>query len=87
MGMSHTAERFIQLKSETKVRTVMLDEIENHFTNADCTALQLAMYSKRNGTDSIKKMKFNQIVDDATEKFEVAHAVNFQTLQNKHSYQ
>ena len=32
-------------------------------------------------------MKFNPIVDDANEKFEVAHAVIFQTLQNKHIYQ
>ena len=31
-------------------------------------------------------MKFNQLVDDAAEKFEVSRAVILQILQNKHNY-
>ena len=55
----------------------MPDEVENRFNHADFTAQQLGIYSQHDWTKSIDKMKFNQLVDDAAEKFEVAQAVNF----------
>ena len=74
------------IKDGNHVRKITLDEIENRFTHADYTAQQLVIFSKRNWTDSINKMQFNQSVDGAAKKFEVAQVVNFQTLQNKHRY-
>ena len=62
------------------VRTVKPDEVENRFTHVDFAAQQLGIYSQHDGTKSIDKMKFNQLLDDAAEKFEVAKAVNFADL-------
>ena len=68
------------IKSRNPVRTFTPDELENRFTHADFTAQQLGIYSQHDCTKSIYKMKFNQLVDDAAEKFEVAQAVNFADL-------
>ena len=46
----------------------------------DFTAQQLGINSQHDWTKSIDKMKFNQLVDDAAEKFEVAQAVTFPDL-------
>ena len=58
----------------------MHDEVENRFTHADFTAQQLGIYSQHDWTKSIEKLKFNQLVDDKVEKFEVVQAVNFADL-------
>ena len=65
------------IKARNPVRTFTPDEVENRFTHADFTAQQLGIYSQHDGTKSIDKMKFHQLVDDATEKFEITQAVNF----------
>ena len=54
-----------------------MNEVENRFTHADFTAQQLGIYCQHEWTKSIDKMKFNQSVDDAAERLEVAQAVNF----------
>ena len=58
----------------------MPDEVENRFTHADFTAQQLGIYSQHDWTNSVDSKKFNQLVDDAAEKFEVARAVIFADL-------
>ena len=55
------------MKAKNHRRMFMPYETENHFTNADFAAQQLGIYSRRDWSDSIDKMKFNQLVDDATE--------------------
>ena len=65
------------IKARNPVKTFTPDEVENHFVHADLTEQQLGIYSQHEWTKSIDKMKFNQLVDDAAEKFEVARAVNF----------
>ena len=60
--------------------------MENGFTHVDFTAQQVGIYSQHDWTKSIDKMKFNQLVDDAAEKFEVERAVILQILQNKQNY-
>ena len=65
------------IKARNPVRTFTPDEIENRFTHADFSAQQLGIYSQHDWTKSIDKMNFNQLVDDAAEKFEVAQALNF----------
>ena len=65
------------IKAQNPVKTFTPDEAENRFTHADFTAQQLGIYSQHELTKSINKMKFNQLVDDAAENFEVARAVNF----------
>ena len=62
-------------KAKNHRRMFMPYETENHFTNADFAAQQLGIYSQRDWTDSIDRMKFNQLVDDAAEWFETAQAV------------
>ena len=42
--------------------------------------IQIGVYSQNDWTKSIDKTKFNQLVDDAAQKFEVAQAVNFANL-------
>ena len=68
------------IKARNPVRTFTPDELENRFTHADFTAQQLGIYSQHHRTKSIDKMKFNQLVDGAAEKFEVARAVYFADL-------
>ena len=68
------------IKARNSVKTFTPDEVENRFTNGDFTAQQFGIYSQHDWTKSIDKMKFNQLVDDAAEKFEVARAVNFADL-------
>ena len=75
--MSHTALHLILLQRVNPVRTCTPDEVENRFTHADFTAQQLGIYTQHDWTRSIDKMKFNQLVYDAAEKFEVSQAVNF----------
>ena len=53
---------------------------KNRFTHADFTSQQLRIYSQHDWTKSIDKKKFNQLVDDAAKKFELARAVNFADL-------
>ena len=55
-------------------------EVDNHLTHAEFTAQQLGIYSQHDWTKSVDKMRFNQLVDDAAEKLEVARAVNFADL-------
>ena len=62
------------------VSTFTPDQVENRFTHADFTMQQLRIYSQHDWTKSLDKMKFNQLVDDAAEKFEVAQAVHFADL-------
>ena len=68
------------IKARNPVKTFTPDEAENRFTHADFTAQQLGVYSQHDWTKSIDKMKVNQLVDDAAEKFDVARAVNFTDL-------
>ena len=68
------------IKARNPVRTFTPDEVKNRFTHADFTAQQLGIYSEHGWNKSIDKANFNQIVDDATEKFEVEKAVNFPDL-------
>ena len=56
--------------------------MESRFTQADFTGKQIGIYSQRDWTNSIDKIKFNQLVDDVAEKCEVAHAANFAELAN-----
>ena len=63
------------------------DKVENRFIHADFTAQQLGIYSQHDWTKTIDKMKFNQLVDDAAEKFDVAQAVNFAISENKNNSQ
>ena len=72
------------IKAQNHVRTFTPDEIESRFTHMDFIAQHLGIYSQRDWTDSIDKLKFNKILDDA-EKFEVAQAVNFTDLAKKHN--
>ena len=62
------------------VKTFTPDQVKKRFNHADFIALQLGIYSQHDWTKSIDKMKFNQLVDDVAEKFEVARAVNFADL-------
>ena len=48
--------------------------------HADSNAQQLGNYSQRDWTNSKDKMKFNQLLDDATEKLEVEQVVKFSDL-------
>ena len=68
------------IKARNPIRTFTPDDVENRLTSADFTAQQLGIYSQPDWTKSIDKMEFNQIVDDAVQKFEVAQAVNFADL-------
>ena len=65
------------IKVRNHVRTFTPDKVENRFSHADLTAQQLGIYSRHDWTKSIDKIKFNQFIDNAAEKFEVAQAVNF----------
>ena len=71
------------IKVRSPVRTFTADEVENTFTHADFTAQQFSIYSQHNWTKSIDKMKFNQLIDDAADKFEVAQAVDSTNLAKK----
>ena len=66
------------IKAGNPVRTFTPDEVENHSTHA--IFKQFGIYSQHDWTKSIDKMKFNHLVDDSAEKFEVAQAVNFADL-------
>ena len=68
------------IKARNPVKSFTPDEVENRFTHADFTAQQLGIYSQHDWTESIDKMKFNHLVDNAAEKFEVARAVNVADL-------
>ena len=68
------------IKARNPVRIFTPDEVENRFTHAGFTAQQLGIYSQHDWSKSIDKMKFNQLDDDAADKFEVAQAVNFADL-------
>ena len=68
------------IKARNPVITFTPDEVENRFTHADFTAQELRIYNQHDWTKSTDKMKFNQLVDDAAKKFEVARAVNFADL-------
>ena len=68
------------IKARNHVRTITPDENESRFTHADFIAQQLGIYNQRDWTDSIDKMKFKQLLDDAAEKFEVKQAVIFADL-------
>ena len=68
------------IKAHNPVKIFTPAEVDNHFTHADFTAQQLGIYSQYDWTKSVDKMRFNQLVDDAAEKFEVARAVNFADL-------
>ena len=57
------------VKARNPVRNFTPDEVENRFTHADFTAPQLGKYNQQDWTKSLDKMKFNQLVDDAAEKF------------------
>ena len=54
-------------KARNYVKTFKPGEIENRFTHADFTTQQLGIYSQKECTNSIDKMKFNQLGDDAAE--------------------
>ena len=71
------------IKARNPVRTFTPDELENRFTHVDFTTQQLGIYSQHDWTKSIDNMKFNQLVDDAAGKFEVAPAVNFADLSKQ----
>ena len=68
------------IKAHNPVKVFTPVEVDNHFTHAEFTAQQLGIYSQHHWTKSEDKMRFNQLVDDAAEKFEVARAVNFADL-------
>ena len=68
------------IKARNPVTIFTLHEVDNRFTHSEFTAQQLGIYSRRNWTNSIYMNKFNQLVDDAAKKFEVAQAVNFADL-------
>ena len=69
------------------MRIFTTDEIANRFTHAIFTATKLGIYSQRDWNNPIDKMKFNQLVDDAAEKFEVAQDVNFAHLAKQEQLQ
>ena len=80
------------IKARNPVRILTPDEVEIRFTHANFTAQQLGIYSQHDWTKSIVKMKLNQLVDDAAEKFEVNFAdfakqaqlqAQFSQLQNE----
>ena len=68
------------IKTHNPVKIFTPAEVVNHFTHAEFTAQQLGINSRHDWTKSVDKMRFNQLVDDAAEKFEVASAVNFANL-------
>ena len=68
------------IKARNPVKTFTLDEVENRFTHADFIAQKLGIYNQHDWSKSIDKMKFNQLVNDAAEKFEIALAVSFADL-------
>ena len=57
------------VKARNPVRNFTPDEVENSFTQADFTAPQLGKNNQHDWTKSLDKMKFNQLVFDAAEKF------------------
>ena len=65
------------IKARNPVRIFTPDEVENRTTHADFTAQQFSIYNQHDWNMSIDKKKFNQLVDDGAEKFEVAQAVYF----------
>ena len=71
----------IELRNHVKIFTA--DEIELHFIHAEFTPQQIVIYSQRDWTSSIDNLNFNQIVDNALEKFEVARAVKFVDLSKQ----
>ena len=68
------------IEAHNPVKVFTPAEVDNHFTHAEFTAQQLGIYSQHDWTKSVDKMRFNKLVDDAAEKFEVARAVNFEDL-------
>ena len=68
------------IKSRNPVKTLTPDKVENRFADAEFTSQQCGIYSQHDWTKSKDKMKFNDFVDDAAEKFEVASTVNFADL-------
>ena len=66
-----------RITARNLVKNFTTDEIQSRFTQVEFIAQQLGIYSQRDWTNSIVRVKFNQLVDDAAKKFEVAQAVNF----------
>ena len=75
------------IKAHNPVKILTPDEVHNQFTHADFTEQQLGIYSQHGWSKSVDKMRFNQLVDDAAEKFEVARAVNFADLAKQSQLQ
>ena len=68
------------IKAQKPLTIFRPDEVEKRSTHADLTAQKLGIYSQHDWTKSIDRIKCNQLVDDAAQKFEVAQAVNFADL-------
>ena len=66
-------------KAQNHAKMFTPDGIELRFTQINFTAQQLGIFSKREWTNSIDKMKYNQIADDAAEKTEVNKFCGFST--------
>ena len=77
--MTHTAERLIQLKRKTALKNSSPMKMKNASPKPIALLNNLA-YSQRDWTNSIDKMKFNQLVDEAAEKFELAHNISINCL-------
>ena len=68
------------IKARNPVRTFTPDDVGNRFTYAGFTAQKLGIHNQHDGTKSMNKLKFNQLVDDPADKIELAQAVNFADL-------
>ena len=79
--MTHIAQHLIQLWRETPLKVSRLTNLKTASSKQILRATTWNIQSTRlDWTKSIEKMKFNQFVDDAAEKFEVARAVSFADL-------
>ena len=71
------------IKPRNHVKIFMSNETQRGFTHADFTTKELVIYSQRDWTNSIDKWKFNELVDNAAGKFEVAQTVNYKELEKQ----
>ena len=77
--MTHTAERLIQLKRKTALKNSSPMKVKNA-SPMPISLLNNLAYSQRDWTNSIDKVKFNQLVNEAAEKFELAHNISINSL-------
>ena len=60
------------IKAQKHVKIFTHDEIERRFTNANFNAQQLGIYIQRDWTNSMDKLKFSQLLNDAAVKFDTS---------------